>query len=92
MEPVKEKYITVQTIAGRLNCTERYVYELIQDGKLKAVKIGARALRIPESSFDSFIAANLINPADYFATAESEPAVPEPIPAGAARSAWMSSK
>ncbi len=93
LEPAKEKYITIQTVAKRLNCTKQYVYILIREGKLQAVKIGKRALRIAESSFDRFIASNLVNPADYFAPAVSKPAMTDPRPAiTTVRSTWMSSK
>jgi excisionase family DNA binding protein len=92
MTTEKEKYITVQTVADRLSCTDDYVYALIRDGKLKAIKIGTRALRIVESSFDYFISANFINPDDYFAPADPEPETKaqRPAPASTARSAWMS--
>ena len=89
MEPEKEKYITVQTVAERLSCTDNWVYALIKEGQLKAVKIGERALRISEGSFDKYIAANIVNPADYFAPEDSAPAnqQPQSVPA---RSTWMS--
>ena len=74
MEPTKEKYITVQTVAERLSCTDNYVYALVKDGKLTAVKIGERALRITETSFDKFISANIVNPNDYFAPADPDSA------------------
>lgn len=90
MEPAKEKYITIQTVAERLSCTDNWVYALIKEGQLKAVKIGERALRISESSFDKYIAANIVNPADYFAPADPEPAVPQHQQIAAARSTWMS--
>jgi excisionase family DNA binding protein len=89
-DPYKERYITVQTVAERLGCLEQHVYALIQDGKLTAVRIGERALRIAESSFDRFISANIINPANYFAPADPEPEKQDPLPAVTARSAWMS--
>lgn len=90
MEPAKEKYITVQTIAERLSCTDNYVYALVRDGKLMAVKIGERALRISESSFDQFIAGNTVNPDDYFAPADPEPEKQQSRPVTTARSNWMS--
>ena len=87
----KEKYTTVQTVAERLSCTDNYVYALVRDGKLKAVKIGERALRISESSFDQFIVGNIVNPDDYFAPADPEPEKQQSRPAGTtARSTWMS--
>jgi len=88
MEPAKEKYITVQTVAERLSCTERYVYMLIQEGRLPAIKLGERALRISESDFDKFVSASLVNPADYFGPADEDPQPQRQQTA--ARSTWMS--
>ena len=68
----KEQYLTVQSVAERLSCTDHYVYALIRDGKLIAIKIGERALRITESSFDRFVSANIVNPDDYFAPIDME--------------------
>jgi len=81
----KEQYLTVQSVAERLSCTVHYVYALIRDGKLIAVKIGERALRITESSFERFISANVVNPDDYFAPMDLEPATKKG-PHGNARS------
>jgi excisionase family DNA binding protein len=90
MESAKEKYITVQTVAERLSCTDNYVYALVKDGKLKAAKIGERALRVSETSVDRFLANNIIDPNDYFAPADPEPAKQETRAAAPARSTWMS--
>jgi len=92
----KERYFTVQTVAERLSCTDVFVYTLIREGKLKAIKIGCRALRISESSCDAFIMSRTVNPADYFAAEEVKPARPKYAstapedPIEPARSKWMS--
>jgi excisionase family DNA binding protein len=51
---VKEQYYTVQEIADRLRVTRQAIYNWIDEGKLKAVKVG-RALRIPESAVADFV-------------------------------------
>ena len=61
-----EKLATIQEIASRLASTDDYVYKLVQDGQLRAIRIGQRALRITESSYDRFVAAGIVDPADYF--------------------------
>ena len=62
-----DKYVTVQIVAETLSCTERHIYRLIIDGKIKAIKIGPRALRISRNSLQEFIEAGKVNPEDYFA-------------------------
>jgi excisionase family DNA binding protein len=47
-----DTYLYVQTVANRMKCSDKTVYRLIQEGKLRAVRIGGRSLRIPESAFD----------------------------------------
>lgn len=82
-----ERYITIQTVAQRLSCTDNHVYALIREGKLQAVKIGERALRISERSYDDFVVKNLVDPANYFAPVEARPQ--SDTPRAPARSAWM---
>ena len=88
-EKTADKYLTVQSVAETLSCTDRYVYELIQAGSLTAVKIGERALRISEQSLQTFLAARIVNPEEYFAPKESQPTEPSPAPKKVARSSWM---
>jgi excisionase family DNA binding protein len=89
----KERYITVQTVAARLSCTESSVYELVRDGKLTAVRIGEGALRIAEGSYEKFLDGKLgeiIKKQSVFIPAEPKTKrvlSPEPV---VARSAWMS--
>ncbi len=90
-EKITEKYITIQTVAERLSCTDNHVYELIREGKLLAVKIGERALRVSETSYADFIADNVINPEDYFAPTEPTPD-PESQKPKIARSNWMNNR
>lgn len=66
MERQKEQYFYVNRVAEKLNCSKRHVYNLINSGQLKAVKIGTRALRIPESSLNEFLSDRKIDPYDAF--------------------------
>ena len=65
-DKLSEKYLYVNSVAKRLNCSKKHIYKLIQDGEIKAIRLGARALRITESSLREFIEKNEINPQDYF--------------------------
>lgn len=85
--PPPERYISVQNVAEVLGCMDHYVHNLIQEGRLVAIKIGVRALRISERSLQEFIASNIVNPADYFAPEERPQ---EPRSQKIARSNWMS--
>ena len=88
--PPRDRYLSIQNVAEALGCMDHYVHNLIQEGNLKAIKIGVRALRISEQSLQAFIAARVVNPADYFAPEEPPPRKPEPQKPKVARSNWMS--
>ena len=47
-------------VAEYLDCSERHVYDLVAEGKLKAYHLGPRALRISEASIEQFITENLV--------------------------------
>jgi excisionase family DNA binding protein len=57
-----DTYLYVQTVANRMKCSDKTVYRLIQEGKLRAVRIGGRSLRIPESAFDEYLSAQVVDP------------------------------
>jgi excisionase family DNA binding protein len=88
--PPPDRYLSVQNVAEALGCMDKFVYDLIQEGNLKAIKIGVRALRISEQSLRAFIAARVVNPADYLTPEEPPSRKPEPQKPKAARSNWMS--
>ena len=90
-EKTDDKWLQVQSVAERLDCTDKHVYSLIQEGALKAMKLGERAIRVSEQSLKSFIAARLINPADYFAPEDDPPSKQkkEEVKSQVARSTWM---
>ncbi len=82
------KWIRIQSVAETLGCTDQYVYQLIREGILKAMKLGERALRVSEASLQDFISARVVKPEEYFAP-EEEPA-PGPEKPAIAKSEWMS--
>lgn len=87
--PIDEKpcYMTMETVAGILCCSQKHVYNLIFEGKLEAIKIGSRAVRISERSLHEFITMNRINPDDLFDpdVEKKDVAVPTPV----VKSRWM---
>ena len=95
--PPRDRYISVSNAAEVLGSMEKVVYDLVQEGKLQAVRIGVRAVRISEKSLWDFIAANTVDPKHYVAPEErpQEPprskkmVVEEPRSQGIARSKWM---
>lgn len=60
------RLLNVHHVARCLSCTENTIYSLIQDGSLKAIRIGKRALRITESSLIEFLESREITPEEYF--------------------------
>jgi len=63
---IKDKYLTLQTVAEILSCTDRHIYDLIVEGALDAIKVGGRAMRVSEKSLEEFIEKQKVNPADFF--------------------------
>ena len=49
----KQKFLTIEKVAKRLQIGERSVYRYVKDGKLKATKIGG--WRITEKDLKDFI-------------------------------------
>jgi len=67
-EPQEEKpdrYLPVHQVAERLCCPNQYVYTLIKEGRLTAIRIGARAIRISEKSLSGFIESNRVDPDQF---------------------------
>lgn len=50
-----ETYLTVREVAKRLQVTRQAVYNWINEGRLKAVRVAGKAVRIPLSSLDGLI-------------------------------------
>ena len=53
------KFIYVRKAAQGLCCTERHIYDLIKSGKLKAIRLGPRGLRVLKCSIDKYIKKNM---------------------------------
>ena len=84
MTSIKDKYLTMQTVAEILSCTERHIYDLIVEGSLTAIKVGSRSVRVSEQSLKDFIEKMKVNPEDFFdPDREAKPAA-----APVAPSAW----
>ena len=66
MTEKKDRLLCVHNVAERLNCHNSYVYTLIKDGHLKAIRVGKRALRVSESSLNRFIESRKVDPEEYF--------------------------
>ena len=62
---MSDKLICVSYVAKRLSCTRQHVYNLIRDGKLEAVRIGVRGVRVKASSFLKFTSSRQIDPKSY---------------------------
>ena len=56
---VQPAFLSVQAAADILSVHSALVYREIRAGNLKAVKIGAKVLRIPRTSLDAYIQAQL---------------------------------
>ena len=50
----EEEYVKPTDLAKRLKVSPGAVYKWIREGKLRAVKFGDRAVRIPQSSIEAF--------------------------------------
>ena len=59
------QFMYVKRAALALCCTEKHVYQLIRDGKIEAIRLGKRGLRVSRSSVDEFIRRNRVEPMDY---------------------------
>jgi excisionase family DNA binding protein len=50
-----ETYLTVREVADRLRVTRQAIYNWIAEGKLKAVKVGGKSVRITLTSVNTLI-------------------------------------
>jgi len=53
-----EKLIHVRTAAIALCCTDRHIYDMIRTGRITAIKLGPRGLRVVKDSVDEYIRKN----------------------------------
>ncbi len=62
----QDRYLTVSRVGNILCCSDQFIYKLIKEGKITALRLGIRAIRISEKSLHEFIDSNLLFPDDYF--------------------------
>ncbi len=53
------KFVHIHKAAQELCCTERHIYDMIKSGKLKAIMLGPRGLRVLKCSIDKYIKKNI---------------------------------
>jgi excisionase family DNA binding protein len=51
--------LTIRQACGTLAIGRTKLYELIQGGQLRAVRIGERGIRVPQSEVDRFVSKQL---------------------------------
>jgi excisionase family DNA binding protein len=65
VEDDMDRLLYIHRVAKMLDCSRPMVYKLIYEGRIKAVRIGKRELRISESSLNAFLEENTIVPDDF---------------------------
>lgn len=54
-DPTRSPFLTVAQAADELAVTERFIRKLIADGQLRAVKVGARVVRIRRADLEDLL-------------------------------------
>jgi excisionase family DNA binding protein len=62
-----QRLLSARRVAGILNCSDRLVYQMVQEGKLEAYRIGKSGIRIPEESVLKYLAENKVDPEAQYA-------------------------
>jgi excisionase family DNA binding protein len=57
-----DRLLTVAEAAELLNTSQRFPRRLIEERRIRFVRVGPRHVRIPESALREFIAAGLVEP------------------------------
>jgi excisionase family DNA binding protein len=60
--PIADRLLTVAEAAEVLNTSQRFPRRLIEERRIRFVRVGPRHVRIPESALREFIAAGLVEP------------------------------
>ncbi len=75
-EPFLQDYLTVQEVAVNLKCDQRTIYRMIYAGRLKAINLSVRKIRILKKNIDEIFS----NPAEHVSlrpqTKKNSPFVP----------------
>ena len=58
--------IYVKRAAEILCCTPKHIGTMVQDGRLEALKLGPRGIRVFKTSIEKYIENNKVNPEDYY--------------------------
>ena len=72
---LQSELMRVRRVANMLDVTAKRVYQMVTEGKIEAVKIGPRSMRIVRDSVDRYMEGNRIQPREGAAqhtTKESE--------------------
>lgn len=65
-QPEIPELMYIHAAAQRLQCSTRHIYQLVQDGKLAAHRLGEkRGLRVTRQSVVDYVASNQVDPEDY---------------------------
>lgn len=87
---VRDRYVTIQAAANILSVTERFIYDLIMERALIAIKVGSRAVRVSEQSLSDFIDSRRVNPDDAYGVDYKPDPDPKPVEKQRiAKSKWM---
>jgi excisionase family DNA binding protein len=62
-----QRLLSARRVAGILNCSDRLVYQMVQEGRLEAYRIGKTGIRIPEESVQKYLAENKVDPEAQYA-------------------------
>jgi excisionase family DNA binding protein len=66
---VAKKWMTVPEVAQHFSCSKRYVYTMVETGRLTVInlsgEIGKRGMRISSYSIQQLEKTNVIDPDDY---------------------------
>jgi excisionase family DNA binding protein len=54
------EFMFIRRAALELCCTEKHVYRMIHDGKLEAIRIGTRGIRVSRESVMKYILRNRV--------------------------------
>jgi excisionase family DNA binding protein len=57
-----QRLLSARRVAGILNCSDRLVYQMVQEGKLEAYRIGKIGIRIPEEAVVKYLKENKVDP------------------------------
>jgi excisionase family DNA binding protein len=57
-----QRLLSARRVAGIFNCSDRLVYQMVQDGKLEAYRIGKSGIRIPEEAVLKYLKENKVDP------------------------------